>query len=55
LTSRPFGAARLASAEALPHYHWPTDTYEHVAPAAIGRALEAGRELLGELDRDVAP
>ncbi len=29
---------------------WPTDTYENIAPEAVARALETGRELLRELD-----
>ena len=43
----------LAQADTIPNYHWPTDTYENVAPATIGRALEVGREMLRELDRAV--
>ena len=43
----------LAQGETVPHYHWPTDTYENVAPAAINRALETGRELLRALDAEV--
>lgn len=41
----------LAQGQTIPNYHWPTDTFENVAPATIGRALEAGREFLRELDR----
>ena len=41
----------LAQGEGPLHYHWPTDTYENVAPRTIWRALETGRELLAELDR----
>jgi hypothetical protein len=40
----------LARGETIPNYHWPTDTYENVSPGTVGRALEAGRELLRELD-----
>lgn len=43
----------LAQGDTVPNYHWPTDTYENVAPAAIGRALETGRELLRALDAEV--
>jgi peptidase M28-like protein len=43
----------LAQGDTVPHYHWPTDTYENVAPAAIHRALETGRELLRALDAEV--
>ena len=42
----------LAQGDTVPHYHWPTDTYENVAPAAIRRALETGRELLQALDAE---
>lgn len=42
----------LAQSEhGIPHYHWPTDTYENVSEDAVARALETGRELLRELDR----
>jgi hypothetical protein len=41
----------LAREKTIPNYHWPTDTYENIAPETVGRTLEAGRELLGELDR----
>ena len=34
-----------------PNYHWPTDTFANVSAAAVGRALETGRELLASLDR----
>jgi hypothetical protein len=43
----------LARADTIPNYHWPTDTYENVAPATVARAVEAGRELLGEVDAEV--
>jgi acetylornithine deacetylase/succinyl-diaminopimelate desuccinylase-like protein len=39
------------SDQGVPHYHLPTDTYEHVSVGAVARALETGREMLGELDR----
>jgi Peptidase family M28 len=41
----------LAQDGPIPHYHLPTDTYEHVASNSVGRALEIGREMLRELDR----
>jgi hypothetical protein len=44
----------LARERTIPNYHWPTDTYENVAPETVGRTLEAGRELLAALDRGVA-
>jgi hypothetical protein len=40
----------LARERAIPNYHWPTDTFENIAPETVGRTLEAGRELLGALD-----
>jgi hypothetical protein len=40
----------LAREKTIPNYHWPTDTYENIAPETVGRTLEAGRELLSELD-----
>jgi hypothetical protein len=43
----------LAQGDTVPNYHWPTDTFENVAPAAIQRALETGRELLRALDAQV--
>ena len=46
------GITLLAQADTIPNYHWPTDTIENVAPHTVGFALEAGRELLRELDRD---
>jgi hypothetical protein len=45
--------ALLAQDGPIPHYHLPTDTYENIAPATVGRALEVGREMLRELDRAV--
>ncbi len=44
----------LAQGKTIPNYHWPTDTYENVDPPTVGRALEAGRELLLALDAEVA-
>jgi peptidase M28-like protein len=44
----------LARERTIPNYHWPTDTYENVAPETVGRTLEAGRELLAALDAEVA-
>ncbi len=35
----------------IPDYHWPTDTSDNVSPAALGRALEVGREMLAAIDR----
>ena len=43
----------LAQGESVPHYHQPTDTFEHIHPPTIERALEAGRELLTRLDREL--
>ena len=40
----------LARERTIPNYHWPTDTYENIAPETVGRTLEAGRELLEALD-----
>jgi peptidase M28-like protein len=40
----------LARQKTIPNYHWPTDTYENIAPETVARTLEAGRELLRELD-----
>jgi hypothetical protein len=40
----------LAREKTIPNYHWPTDTYENIAPETVARTLEAGRELLRELD-----
>jgi len=40
----------LAQAETIPNYHWPTDTYDNIAPSTVERALETGRELLRALD-----
>ncbi len=42
------------SAEGIPNYHWPTDTYDNVSAASVERALETGRELLRALDRAAA-
>ena len=43
----------LAQGETIPNYHWPTDTYENIAPHTVQRALETGRELLRALDAQV--
>jgi Peptidase family M28 len=37
--------------QGVPHYHLPTDTYAHITAGAVARALETGREMIGELDR----
>ena len=44
----------LAQGESVPHYHQPSDTYEHIHPPTIERTLETGRELLTRLDREVS-
>jgi hypothetical protein len=41
----------LAREETIPNYHWPTDTFENIAPRTVHRTLEVGRELLKQLDR----
>jgi Peptidase family M28 len=43
----------LAQGDTIPNYHWPTDTYENIAPTTVSRALETGRELLLVLDAEV--
>jgi hypothetical protein len=43
----------LAQGETIPNYHWPTDTYENIAPHTVQSALETGRELLRALDAEV--
>jgi putative aminopeptidase FrvX len=43
----------LAQGETIPNYHWPTDTYENIAPHTLQNALETGRELLRALDAQV--
>jgi len=43
----------LAQGETIPNYHWPTDTYENIAPHTVESALETGRELLRALDAQV--
>jgi hypothetical protein len=43
----------LAQGETIPNYHWPTDTYENIAPPTVQSALETGRELLRALDAQV--
>lgn len=45
------GITLLAQAETIPHYHWPTDTWENLEPRTVGRALAVGRDLLAEIDR----
>jgi peptidase M28-like protein len=44
----------LARERTIPNYHWPTDTYENLAPQTVARTVEAGRAVLGELDRGLA-
>jgi hypothetical protein len=38
----------------IPDYHWPTDTADRIDPDVLGRALEAGREMIGAIDRGEA-
>jgi hypothetical protein len=38
----------------IPNYHSPTDTVDNLDPAALGRAIEVGRELLAAIDRGEA-
>lgn len=38
----------------IPNYHWPTDTAERIDPDVLGRALEAGREMIAAVDRGEA-
>jgi hypothetical protein len=38
----------------IPHYHHPSDTAANVDPATVGRALEAGREMVAAIDRGEA-
>ena len=38
----------------IPHYHHPTDTAANISPEAVHRALEAGREMIGAIDRGEA-
>jgi hypothetical protein len=45
------GITLLAQGKTIPHYHWPTDTWENLEPRTIGLAVEVGRELLAEIDR----
>jgi hypothetical protein len=45
----------LARERTIPNYHWHTDTFENIAPETVGRTLEAGRELLSALDREMVP
>jgi hypothetical protein len=44
------GVTLLAQGDSIPHYHWPTDTTANIARETVAKALEAGRELLRELD-----
>jgi len=34
----------------IPNLHWPTDTYENIDRDGVARTLEAGREMLAEID-----
>ena len=43
-----------AQDEAIPNYHWPTDTTENLDPDVIARALGAGREMMAAIDRGEA-
>jgi hypothetical protein len=43
----------LAQGKTVPNYHWPTDTFDNVAPQTVQRTLETGRELLRALDAQV--
>ncbi len=38
----------------IPNYHWPTDTASRIDPDVLGRALEAGREMIAAVDRGEA-
>ncbi len=38
----------------IPNLHQPTDTYENIDPGVVGRALEAGREMIAAIDRGEA-
>ncbi|MFN8162130.1 MAG: M28 family peptidase [Solirubrobacterales bacterium] len=38
----------------IPNYHWPTDTPDRIDPEVLGRALEAGREMIAAIDRGEA-
>jgi hypothetical protein len=44
----------LAQGKTIPHYHWPSDTVENIAPRTVERSLTVGRELVAELDRFAA-
>jgi peptidase M28-like protein len=44
----------LARDRTIPNYHWPTDTYENLAPETVARTVEAGRALLSALDLEGA-
>ena len=45
----------LARDRPIPNYHWPTDTYENLAPETVARTLEAGRALLTRLNDEAEP
>lgn len=38
----------------IPNYHWPTDTASRIDRDVLGRALEAGREMIAAIDRGEA-
>jgi hypothetical protein len=38
----------------IPNYHWPTDTADRIDRDVLGRALEAGREMIAAIDRGEA-
>lgn len=38
----------------IPNYHSPTDTVENLEPAALGRAIQVGGEMLAAIDRGEA-
>jgi hypothetical protein len=40
-----------AQDETIPNLHLPSDTLENVDPDVLGRALEAGREMIAAIDR----
>ena len=43
-----------AQDEAIPNYHWPTDTTANLDPDVVSRALGAGREMIAAIDRGEA-
>ncbi|GAB4341789.1 MAG: M28 family peptidase [Candidatus Abyssubacteria bacterium] len=45
----------LDAGDAMPHWHWPTDTIENVDFALAERASEFAFEMVSELDRRSAP